>query len=41
MGLQIRSVGKIQTDDSEDVSNGPAVIVRKEDQRAMDATLRI
>ena len=30
-----------QTDDFQDISNGPAVVVRKEDQRAMDATLGI
>jgi len=36
-----RSVGRIQTDDSQDVSNGPAVVVRKEDKRAMDATFGI
>ena len=26
----------VETDDSENVSNGSAVVVRKEDQRAMD-----
>ena len=41
MGLKIRSFGRIQTDDSQDVSNGPVVVVRKEDQRAMDGTLGI
>jgi len=41
VGLSIRILGRIQAENFHDVSNSPAMVVRKEDQHAMDTTLRI